>query len=210
MDTFGFRFISLGTQWIVRIVVASLLLLVFTCLGAGIFGVMPAMVGLFSVTRAWSRGRFDIKIASVYWKTFRGEFVSSNIVGLIYGAAACILVVDISHLLHRHSLIGYLAIIPSLLVAMFYLMNVVYIFPVMSHYKANAFQYIRIAAVLVGTQPMISLLLVVIVGCYAILLRGLIPVLGISLVALFVTWLSNPVLERGHSVRMPEGTQTAD
>lgn len=191
MEAFGFRLISSATRWIVRIVMSSLLLLLFTCAGAGIFGIMPALTGLFAVTREWSRGRCDVKIAPLYWKAFRNNFVEANIIGAIYFGVACVLAVDINDLVHRHSFMGHVALIPSFFVVFVCLTNFIYIFPVINHYKGSAIQHMRMAAALVVARPLSTIALVLIVTTYALLLRGILPILGVSLVALCITWVAN-------------------
>ena len=55
-------------EWVLKFFYANLLWFVFTMLGLGVFGFMPATTALFSVTRKWIMGKTDIPIFKTFWQ----------------------------------------------------------------------------------------------------------------------------------------------
>src|SRR5699024_3066863 len=70
------------TLWIVKLAYLIILWLLFCILGGGIFGWAPATVGLFTILSKWRNGR-KCAIFPMFYSTYKKEFISSNISGVI-------------------------------------------------------------------------------------------------------------------------------
>src|SRR5690625_6922967 len=70
-------------EGIMRLAYVNLLWILFTILGLGIFGIFPATIALFAVTRKWVMGDRDIPVFSTFWQTFRKEFLKSTLLGWV-------------------------------------------------------------------------------------------------------------------------------
>ncbi|WP_279326382.1 YesL family protein [Bacillus litorisediminis] len=79
----------------VRLVWTNLLWMAFTIMGAGVFGIMPATVAMFTVTRKWKLKEFDFSIRKLFIATYKREFVRSNIIGLIFSIIGVLLYIDL-------------------------------------------------------------------------------------------------------------------
>src|SRR5690625_7732837 len=66
---------------VMRLAYVNLLWILFTVLGLGLFGIFPATVALFVVTRKWVMGDHDIPIFSRFWHNYRKEIFLSTLLG---------------------------------------------------------------------------------------------------------------------------------
>ena len=87
-----------------RLAYANLLWILFTVLGLGIFGFMPATVALFTVTRKWVMGDRDIPVFKTFWNTYRKEFFKSTLFGVVLFAIGYIIYIDLAF----HQQVAYL------------------------------------------------------------------------------------------------------
>src|SRR5699024_2801656 len=83
---------------VMRLAYVNLLWVLFTALGLGLFGIFPATVALFTVTRKWVMGDHDIPIFSTFWHTYRKEFFKSTLFGFILFVIGYIIYVDLVYL----------------------------------------------------------------------------------------------------------------
>lgn len=231
MNAIGFKVISVLTRWFTRFIGASILFFVFTLLGGIVFGIFPSLTGLFAVTRSFRRELLrrpqkssvpmktfaqgdrqqpDASMIALYWCVFRQKFATSNLLGWMFTAGGVILVIDLHSCLISTVPIYHLAVIPSIVLLVLYLIIFTYVFPVISHYHVRPIHYIRISCALAVSQPMMSLGLIILVSCYAFLLRGLLPVLGISVIAIGITFIVYRAIERMDMAIHKQGGYTVD
>lgn len=57
-----------------EICVYKLAVAVFTLLGLGVFGIMPATAALFAVMRKWIQGQDNVPVLKTFWQEYKGEF----------------------------------------------------------------------------------------------------------------------------------------
>ncbi|WP_368505769.1 YesL family protein [Alkalihalophilus sp. As8PL] len=143
-----YKFIALNVLW-----------LVFFVLGLGIFGFMPATVGLFQVIRDWIKGEKGVPLFSSYLKYFKGEFIRSNLVGAIFLVLFYIIYVNFSFVgfFYYESIQLYIYIV-IFSVGAIILMTFLNVFSVMAHFEYKTLHYIKVAAGLVFAHPFISLI----------------------------------------------------
>lgn len=85
-------------EWVMRLAYTNLLWLLFTLLGLGIFGFMPATTALFSVMRKWIQGHEQVSVFQTFWKVYREEFVRSNVIGVVLVIIGTIIYVDLAYI----------------------------------------------------------------------------------------------------------------
>src|SRR5690625_362565 len=83
MDTGLFGSIYRGSEWIMRLAYLNILWIAFSLMGLVVFGLFPATVSMFAVTRKWVMGDTEIPIFKTFWASYKTEFKQANIVGYI-------------------------------------------------------------------------------------------------------------------------------
>jgi uncharacterized membrane protein YesL len=180
-----------------RMAYVNLLWIIFTILGLGILGIMPATVGLFTVTRKWVMNEQDIPVFRTFWKTFRKEFIKANLLGGILFAIGYILYIDLTYLPSD----GLFVIVRWLLIvcALLYVIILLYIFPIYVQYEWKKRLYIKYALLLGASHPHYTLLMIIgIIALYyiSITIQGLIPFFSVALLSYIVMWTAYQVMKR--------------
>lgn len=183
----------------------NILWIFFTILGVGIFGFIPATVALFAIVRKWVMRDTDVPIFTTFWKIFRQEFLKSSMLGGSLLLIGYILYIDFLYLPSD----GLFALVRFglMLVALLYIIVLLYIFPLFVHYEWKNRLYIKYALVLGASHPHYTLLMIIGIGIvyYAsVNIPGIIPFFSISLLAYIIMWTSYQV------IRKIEATQIID
>lgn len=186
-------------EWVIKLVYANLLWMFFTLLGLGIFGVMPATVGLFTLLRQWIMGNEREPAYKIYWNSFRQEFLRSNLVGLIFLVVGYILRMDIIFFKTSSHFIFQILLAVLFCVGLLYLITLLNFFPVYVHYKISFFAYFKYA-LLIGISQLSSTLMMIIgsvvIFCLYWYFSGLIPLLCFSLFSLNLMWFGYQAFKR--------------
>ncbi|MGB4004876.1 MAG: DUF624 domain-containing protein [Halanaerobiales bacterium] len=171
-------------EWITRLVIANFLWIIFTLLGLGIFGIMPATAALFGIMNKWLNGEESLKIFKEYWYLYKKQFIKLNIIGLILLLIAVVLYVDLDYFRARegwyNSLIKYFLYF----LIFFYLLDFIYLFPIAIKYEIKIRYIIKNALFYVFITPLEALQIIlglVVIVIFFIFLSSLLPFLGISL-----------------------------
>src|SRR5690625_7635570 len=82
MEGFALKYYRF-TVWVVRLVYVNLLWILFTVIGLGVLGIMPATAAMFAVVRKWLRGEDDFPIFTTYKDAYKEEFLKANLLGYI-------------------------------------------------------------------------------------------------------------------------------
>lgn len=183
----------------------NILWIFFTILGVGIFGFIPATVALFAIVRKWVMRDTDVSIFTTFWKIFRQEFLKSSMLGGSLLLIGYILYIDFLYLPSD----GLFALVRFglMVVALLYIIVLLYIFPLFVHYEWKNRLYIKYALVLGASHPHYTLLMIIGIGIvyYAsVNIPGIIPFFSISLLAYIIMWTSYQV------IRKIEATQIID
>src|SRR4051812_27089176 len=81
------------SDWIMRLAYVNLLWFSFTLLGGIIFGIMPATIALFAITRKWEMDKEeDFPIFKTFWESYRKDFIKANLLGVFLFIAGGIVV----------------------------------------------------------------------------------------------------------------------
>ena len=167
------------SEWIMRLAYVNLLWIFFTLIGGIIFGVMPATVAIFAVTRKWIMDKEeDFPVFKLFWKSYRSEFLRSNLLGLflLFGGG-------ILNLYHAN-----LGVLPNQLQGIFQVifysvviifgMTVSFLFPVYVHFNVNLKQYIKNAFLIGLSFPHYAILMLFIISV-SIIVFQFAPILAI-------------------------------
>lgn len=125
---------------------ANLLWFVFTMLGLGVFGFMPATTALFSVMRngLWAKPifRYVKRLAGVPRRVFR-----SNVIGLILAAVGIIIYVDLAFIYPEHFLLHVLRFV-IMIFGFLFLIMLFYMFPLLAHFDWKKRMYFKFSLIL--------------------------------------------------------------
>ncbi|GAA0374383.1 YesL family protein [Bacillus horti] len=141
-------------EWIVRISLLNVLWVGFTLLGLVVFGIFPATVAMFTITRKWIQGDTELPIVKHFWTYYRQEFLKSNLLGLILILLGVILAIDLFFFRSLEGMMGTIIFYIMVAVAFNYLVMLFYIIPVYVHYDLKLLQYIKNALIIGMSNPL--------------------------------------------------------
>src|SRR5699024_1459768 len=144
----------------------NILWLLFTVIGLGVLGLMPATAGMFAVVRKWIRGEDDLAIFKTFKDSFRAEFLKANILGYILLIVGYFLYLDIQFMRIQEGLFYQFFTYLIILVFFLYLITLLYVFPTFVHFELRMQQYIKWPLALGIMHPFITIL--VAAGLFAI------------------------------------------
>ena len=115
---------------------AFLLNLLWLVICLPILTIFPATTALFAVVREWQKEN-DIKVFSAFFRHLKSNFKQSLILGVLWLAVTCLLIVDIIFTIQIESGIKYVLLSFFLLLIIVYVFVTITIFPVLVHYKVS-------------------------------------------------------------------------
>ncbi|MFC0272682.1 YesL family protein [Metabacillus herbersteinensis] len=184
------------SEWIVRLIWTNILWFVFTVAGLGIFGIMPATVALFTVTRKWKMKDLDVSILKTFKETFRKEFVRSNTIGLFFGVIGLMLYIDLKI---AESMVGIFSVILYVFISfitLLYMNAIIHFFPLYVHYQYSLKEYIKQSFIISLISPSSTILIgmgLLFIGYLLKNMPGLIPFISAVFPAY---WIMNVCLKR--------------
>lgn len=193
---------------VTRFLYVNILWIGFSLLGLILFGFFPATTAMFTVVRKWIVKGTDIPIFTTFWKTYKTEFIKSNILGLILCIIGYILYLDLSIVRDTENSLIHLAYYPLLLVILIYALSVLYVFPVFVHFETKFLYVLRNALLITITHPLLTFLMgitVVIVYIITFFVPILILLFAGSITAFILMWYSNFAF-----IKVQQKKQTAD
>ncbi|MFC4319955.1 YesL family protein [Litchfieldia salsa] len=161
--------IMLYLDRIVKFVTLNLLWIIFTIVGLGVFGIMPATAAVYSIYRKWLNNEEVPSLYKSFWKFYKESFISSNIIGLLIFIIGLILYLDYFFLIQQQSMIVTIALVILTVIAFVYMVLLLNIFPIYVHFKMKPFNYIKYAVVFGLVNPFRTLLMAFWVGVMIIL-----------------------------------------
>ncbi|MFJ5621296.1 YesL family protein [Peribacillus loiseleuriae] len=190
------RMLQEVSEWIVRLVWTNILWFVFIVAGLGVFGIMPATVALFAVTRKWKMKELDVSILKIYKETFKKEFVRSNCIGLIFAAIGFFLYVDLRIAENMEGTFSVILYVFISFIILLYLNTIVHFFPVYVHYHYSIKEYIKQSFIISLISPFSTVLIGIglfFIGYLITNMLGLIPFISGVLPAY---WIMNVCINR--------------
>ncbi len=131
------------TEWVLRLIWTNLLWIGYTLLGLVIFGIMPATVSLFTVTRRWTRREFDFSIWEVFKKTYFSEWKDSNKIGLVFWFIGFVLVVDFRFAFFLEGFVSLVLLFSFIFISLIFMMTLIFFFPIYVHYTYSIKDYMK-------------------------------------------------------------------
>ncbi|MEK4297805.1 DUF624 domain-containing protein [Oceanobacillus sp. FSL W8-0428] len=179
-------------NWLSKMIYLQILWLMFTILGLGLFGVIPATVSVTTVISKWFQEGYDAPIFQVFLHTYKKQFLRSNGLGIVLLGIGVFLYMDlnISKQVIQSAFIHSLL----LLIVLLYIVVLLYFFPVFSRYKLKYFQYFKQSFFVAFARPFetIAMLLCILLLYYLFIY---LPVLtfffGASLTIFPITWFAH-------------------
>lgn len=185
-------------EWVMRLAYTNLLWLLFTILGLGIFGFMPATTALFSVMRKWIQGHEQVSVFQTFWKVYREEFVRSNVIGVVLVIIGTIIYVDLAYI-YPTSWFLHVLRFAIYIFGFLFIVSLFYIFPLLAHYEWKKRLYLKFSLLLGISYLQYTLSMLVFSAILFILfayLPGIVPFFSISILAYGHMWLAYQVFKR--------------
>src|SRR5699024_7934100 len=147
-----FRWVYEIGNWLFKFMFLHLLWIVFTIVGLGVLGISPATAGIFAVMQKWITEDADAPVFRTFFDTYKKEFISSNILGLILVVLAAFLYVDF---IISKQMIQFFFVLFLILIFIFMsIFTLLYIFPVFVRYELILFYYIKQSLLIALAQPL--------------------------------------------------------
>lgn len=184
---------------IVKLVLLNILWWLFTLLGLGIFGVMPATAAVFLIIRRKMQGKEVVHYFKEFKTIYKESFLSSNIVGLFFLLFGLFLYIDIKILFELDFLISKIVLAIIFMLCMIYFIILVNFFPIYSRYKMTFFNYLKLSFVIGLSNPISTILMALWISFVCLLsirYTVLIPLLFMAVIAIGVNWLSMKMIEK--------------
>lgn len=194
-------FIYSVTEWITRFAYVNLLWILFSLLGAVVFGLFPATTAMFAVTRQWLRGNTDEPVLKTFWDYYRKDFWKSNVVGLFVAGIAALIAIDILFIqANGGSGLGWTNV-PLFAFMLLFLLFLFFLFPTFVHFDMKPGKVIKNAFLLMLVNPLHSvIILLCLVPLFFImqLVPALAVIFGGSLYAFITMWVCLQAFDKAH------------
>lgn len=178
-----------ATEWITRFAYVNLLWIAFTILGLGIFGLFPATVAMFTLIRQWIMGNTDDPIFPTFWRTYKREFLKSNLFGLFYYFIAILFYVNLQYIEFNQGGFHDIIKIPLYIVMLAISFTALYVIPTFVHYELRFFEVFKNAFLYMILHPLHNIAMVIgsaVVIYVMYLFPGTLFFFGASLVAYII------------------------
>jgi uncharacterized membrane protein YesL len=144
-----------------NMILLNILWLLFTVVGLGIFGILPATTAVFAIVRSWIMKKDTLNLFKEFWKHYRAEFKRANIFGLFVWVFAYFFYIDwkfVQKIDDGYSLVGYI-----LLLSLFFIFSLIliYLFPLVVHYNISFGKAVKTGLLLALLNPIYSVLIIV-------------------------------------------------
>lgn len=186
--------------WAMKLAYVNLLWTIFTLLGFGVFGFMPATVAMFSVIRKWNMGEEDIPVFKTFWDTYRKEFFKANGLGIILFIIGYILVIEFQILRLQENIIYFIVSFGVLAIFILYAIVLTYFFPIYVHFNLKITDYLKWPFIIGVVHPILTLFMMggfaAIVYVTYITIPAILFFFGGSVTAYFIMWGASKTFEK--------------
>lgn len=197
--------------WVVELItllaVLQLMWIGLSFLGLILFGITPATVAMFTTLRKRLQGEDDLKLlVKTYWNTYKVEFISSNKIGIIIIGIGYFLSINYQIISTFHGTTGLLLLTLFLTISILFGVMVLNIFQIYAHYELPYLRYFAVSIIFSVAYPLQmigSLVGLTILYFIFIWMPGLLPFFGVSVTALFLTWMSSHIFKKKAEAERP-------
>ncbi|GAE91872.1 yESV protein [Gracilibacillus boraciitolerans JCM 21714] len=131
----------------------NILWFLFTMLGFVLFGLGPATAALCKIQDRWLKNENVYSIFLDFWKEYKSNFLKVNILTIILIGIGAIIYFDLQFFMEKEGLLYRSISILIFIFSIWYIMVVLYVFPVYTHYQAKLFTTIRYAFIVAMLNP---------------------------------------------------------
>ncbi|MCH7322927.1 DUF624 domain-containing protein [Solibacillus sp. MA9] len=187
-------------ELITLLAVLQLMWIGLTILGLVLFGITPASVAMFTTLRKRLQGEDRLKqLVKTYWDTYKVEFIPSNKIGIMIIAVGYFLTINFQIISTFQSMMGLISLTLFITISIIYGVMVLNIFQIYAHYELPYFRYFAVSILFSIAYPL--QMIGSIVGLTILYLifnwiPGLLPFFGVSVTALFLTWMSSNIFKK--------------
>lgn len=187
-------------EFITLLAVLQLMWTGLTLLGLILFGITPASVAMFTTLRKRLQGEDSLKqLMKTYWTTYKAEFISSNKIGVTIIAIGYFLTINFQIISTFQGTMGLLFLTLFITISILYGVMVLNILQIYAHYELPFVRYFAVSMIFSIAYPLQMIGSIVgLTALYFIFLwiPGLLPFFGISVTALFLTWMSSHIFNK--------------
>ncbi|MCY8166830.1 YesL family protein [Bacillus spizizenii] len=172
-------------EWIMRFAYTNLLWLVFTLLGLGVFGVMPATAALFAVMRKWIQGQDNVPVLKTFCREYKAEFFRSNLIGAVLAIIGLIIYIDLAFIYPSHFLLHVLRF-AIMIFGFLFVSMLFYVFPLLVHFDWKKRLYVKFSLLLSVAYLQYTLVMLALTVALLFLLAylpGIVPFFSVSLIS---------------------------
>lgn len=190
------------TVWVMRLAYVNIIWILFSLAGLIIFGLFPATVGLYAVTRQWLLKDIEtVPVWKTFWKAYRSEFITANFIGYVFLIFGLIIFTNLNFLQSHTSLIFLVLSFIFWFIFIIYWIMWLFLFPIFVHYELKFLQYFKQTLLIVILRPLEVILSIIgFVSIYFLFLY--IPMLflffGMSVFAFITMWLAHRAFRKLH------------
>lgn len=148
------------TEKIARLAYVNMLWVLFTLLGLGVFGLLPATSAMFAVIRKWQMGEEDVPVYKTFWHYYRKDFLKVNLLGHILLITGYILSIEYQILRSVDATVYYIASFGVIAQLILYVIVLIYFFPVFAHFRLKSGDYFKWPFVIGISHPIMTVFLV--------------------------------------------------
>src|SRR5690625_4393485 len=180
-------------ETVLLLLYVNILWILFTLLGAVIFGVGPSTIAIYTVFRRWSMGETDVQVFPTFWGSFKESFFKANLLALILVSMGYMLYVNWNYFQLNHTWFSIIIRYIILIVSFIYGMMLVYIFPLFVHYDNTFVNHFKNSILLAIHHPIRTIYLLAALFTLYYLFATLpvfIFLMGPSLVSLVIMWIT--------------------
>lgn len=187
-------------ELITLLAVLQLMWIGLTLLGLVLFGITPASVAMFTTLRKRLQGEEGLKqLVKIYWQTYKAEFIPSNKIGITIIAIGYFLTINFQIISTFQGMMGIISLTLFITISILFGVMVLNIFQIYAHYELPYFRYFAISILFSIAYPL--QMIGSIVGLTILYLifnwmPGLLPFFGVSVTALFLTWMSSHIFKK--------------
>ncbi|WP_163582503.1 YesL family protein [Gracilibacillus saliphilus] len=141
-------------EGLIKLVYLNLLWLLFSLVGLGIFGVVPATVALCKIQKCWLE---EVHISSVfyqYWRSFKQHFIQSNLLAIVLTLIGSLIYFDLKFFIEQGGVLFQIISVFIFILSVWFMITVLYIVPIYVSYRLKLFGYIKYAFIIAMLNPL--------------------------------------------------------
>lgn len=136
-----------------KLVYLNVLWFLFSVVGLGLFGIIPATVALCMVQRKWLKEKHVKSIFAEYWKYYKKHFVKSNILAVILVLLGGIIYFDLKFFMEQEGILSQVISIIIFILSVWFMITILYILPIYVTYQLRLLGYIKYAFIIAMLNP---------------------------------------------------------